>query len=303
MAEGVAEALVGVRGDAAFACHAVVERILRAPDEPRFRRINTRSRAFLSRMREATAVLEALGFAEAADAPGCLVAAPAGDAVLRAAAPLLRAAADAPVPVHAAAPPQALPDDVLRSSVAPCLAGAKPWRPEETGSIPLAFLDVAPLDAVCRSWRRALAPLWQGRRLLACRRLGARRVLATNWRHFENFATKYLRGNLNNPCGLRGVAGAERTLGAALPLSYRLSVLHHHDGQAGGWFYNGARLLTVDEAVAEAAHAPAGWLPVCERKGASQVAIDRKTGEVAILVGTTVGKRLGRSWAAFLKLV
>ena len=25
--------------------------------------------------------------------------------------------------------------------------------------------------------------------------------------------------------------------------------------------------------------------------------------EVAILVGTTVGKRLGRSWAAFLKLV
>ena len=37
--------------------------------------------------------------------------------------------------------------------------------------------------------------------------------------------------------------------------------------------------------------------------GAFQLAVHRPTGEVALLAGTTVGKRLGASWTAFLKLV
>jgi len=294
----VAAALAGVDAGAAEACRSVVDRILGAPAEPRYRRLNVSSRSFAARLGEAGDLLAALGFAPGAD----------GDlrvddvAALVAAAPLLRAAAagEPPAPPHADAPPQKLPDDVLRFQVAAWLA--PPWD-AAGGSAPLALADALGADAACRAWRRALAPLYGGRRLLACRRLGARLALRREWRAFEHFGPRRLRGDLADPASPARVARCERALGGPLPLAYRLSVLHHHDGQRAGHFYNGARLLSCEEAVAEACHAPPGWLPVAARVGAFQLAVHRPTGEVALLAGTTVGKRLGASWTAFLKLV
>ncbi len=178
------------------AVQAVVGRIVDAPDDERFQRINAESRTFRETgLEEGRALLAALGFVEDG---AHLVWSGNLDVLRRVDHRIAFGAAAVALP--------GLPEDVVATKILPYVAP----RDEAIEAGDAEVVDLLALDSTCRAMRRLAAPRWRRKRRDVCRAVGARRLLRRRWRAIGGFSGGGRnRGRLRGPCRVEDLSRVE----------------------------------------------------------------------------------------------